>query len=61
MEQRPKLNKMYPRGRKVSDRATGVENEILVWLASIMYQDYCIILLFIYLLFFFILPILFYF
>ena len=23
-----KLNKMYPRGRKGSDRATGVENEI---------------------------------
>lgn len=42
------MNKMYPRGRKVSDRATGVENEILVWLASIMYQDYCIILLFIF-------------
>lgn len=43
-----KLNKMYPRGRKRADRAISVESDnCLVWLASIMYQDYCILWLFI--------------
>lgn len=35
---------MHPRGRKRADRAISVESDNrLVCLASIMYQDYCIL------------------